>query len=110
MIASIKRARAFKIENKTRERRRELRGEVTSALLKRMNQGPPAHVLTKMSDEERRVDRVVREVSVGGYSGKIKAEEQAKRRNRALSAREGLSGVPGTGTGTGTPGNESVPV
>jgi len=99
MIATIKRARTFKIENKTRERQRELRGEITNRLVKRMNQGPPAHILTKMSDEERHLDWVIREVSLGGYSGKIKAGEKARRRNMAISTRRVSPDVSGTGTG-----------
>lgn len=88
MLASIKRARTFKIENKTRERQRELRGEITNRVLKRMRQGPPAHVLQRMSAEERQIDRVMREVSLGGDSGRIKVEERAKRRNKTLSTRD----------------------
>ena len=88
MISTIKRARTYKIENKTRERERERRGEITSRVRRRMRQGPPAHVLATMSEEERRVDGVMREVSLGGYSGRVKAEEKAKRRRQDVSARE----------------------
>lgn len=72
MLKTIKAARLFKIENKTREREREGRGEMTKRVIQRMRQGPPAHILAKMSKEEKRLDRIAREVSWGGYSGKVK--------------------------------------
>ena len=72
MLETIKAAHRFKIENKTRERRREGRGEITNRVLQRMRQGPPAHILARMNKEEKRLDRIAREVSWGGYSGKMK--------------------------------------
>lgn len=91
MIASIKRARSYKIENKTREHRRELRGEVTKRVVERIKQGPPAHVLHKMNDKERHIDKVMREVSRSGYSGRVKAEVREKRRRKTLSMRAGAT-------------------
>ncbi|KAG8854363.1 hypothetical protein FRB91_003607 [Serendipita sp. 411] len=82
MIGLIKNARKVKLANKTRERQRELRGEITNRALKRMRQGPPAHILTKMSEEEKRLDKVAREVSRGGYSGSIKRQRRKKDRRR----------------------------
>lgn len=82
MIARIKAARTAKIANKTRERQRELRGEVTKRSIKRLQQRPPPHILQKMTEEEKFGDRVMREVSLGGYSGRIKA--QAKDKDRSM--------------------------
>lgn len=72
MIASIKRARREKVENKTRERLRQRKGELTNQSLKLMRKRPPAHILVKMSAREQFEDRVRRERSIGGFSGKIK--------------------------------------
>jgi hypothetical protein len=69
----IKQARREKIANKTRELERERRGEVIARTIKRRNKGPPAHVLSRMSDEERRLDKIARSsVSEVGYVGLVK--------------------------------------
>lgn len=73
MIDMVKRARRCKVENKTRERRRERRGEILMRTLKRMRKRPPPHVAVKMSAEQLRDDAIMREVSQGGYSGRVKA-------------------------------------
>ena len=72
MTEMIKEARREKIRNKTRERERERRGEVLKSTLKRMRQGPPAHILSLMTPEQKRLDKVVRRVSVVGYTGLMK--------------------------------------
>ncbi|TFK91849.1 hypothetical protein K466DRAFT_481813 [Polyporus arcularius HHB13444] len=72
MLEAIKEARREKIRNKTREGERERRGEMTNRLSKRMRQGPPAHVLALMTDEQRRMDRVARGASEVGYVGHVK--------------------------------------
>jgi hypothetical protein len=86
MIALVKAARTAKIVNKTRQRQRELRGEVTKRARKRLQKRPPPHRLEKMTEEEKLEDRVMREVSWGGYSGRIKA--QAKEKHRMTGARK----------------------
>ncbi|TFK39489.1 hypothetical protein BDQ12DRAFT_57975 [Crucibulum laeve] len=72
MLAAIAAAKREKIVNKTRERERERRGEILRSTLRRKRQGPPAHILTKMTPEERAMDNVVRTVSEGGYVGQVK--------------------------------------
>ena len=73
MIDMVKQARRGKVENKTRERQRERRGEILSKTLKKMRKRPPPHVAIKMSAEHLRDDATLREVSQGGYSGRVKA-------------------------------------
>jgi hypothetical protein len=73
MIDMVKQARRRKIENKTRERQRERRGEILTKTLKKMRKRPPPHFLIKMSAEQLRDDAIMREVSQGGYSGQVKA-------------------------------------
>ncbi|KAF8334247.1 uncharacterized protein EI90DRAFT_2970660 [Cantharellus anzutake] len=68
LLERIKDARRNLINNKTRERERERRGEVLMATLRRMRQGPPPHVLTRMSEKDKREDKILREVGAGGYS------------------------------------------
>jgi hypothetical protein len=72
LLDAIKQARREKIANKTRELDRERRGEILARTIDRRNQGPPAHVLTRMTREERRMDRVVRSVSEVGYVAQVK--------------------------------------
>lgn len=72
MLEAIKEARREKIRNKTREKQRERRGEMTNHLLKRMRQGPPAHVLALMTEKQRRMDRIARGASEVGYVGQVK--------------------------------------
>lgn len=72
ILAAIKRARHEKVVNKTRERERERRGEVLRQTIRRRNRGPPAHVLARMTREEKHMDKVVRNVSEVGYVGRVK--------------------------------------
>ena len=72
MLAAIKRARHEKVVNKTGERERERRGEVLRQTIRRRNKGPPAHVLARMTPEEKHMDKVVRSVSEVGYVGQVK--------------------------------------
>ena len=74
MLAAIKEARREKIRNKTRERERWRRGEVTNRLRKLMNKGPPAHVLSRMTEEQRRMDRIARSPSEVGYVAQVKRQ------------------------------------
>jgi len=82
LLEQIRAARREKPLNKMRERLRLLRGEVLPATkarsavtrMKRRShvKGPPAHVLARMTPEQKRLDRVMREPSEGGYSGMVK--------------------------------------
>ncbi len=71
-ISTLKRARTERIRNHTYERQRELRGELTSRLRKRMLQGPPAPVVAQWGEKERLEDRTVRGGGWGGYAGEVK--------------------------------------
>ncbi|KAG8215997.1 hypothetical protein J3R82DRAFT_7988 [Butyriboletus roseoflavus] len=66
------RARRQKIRYKTQQYARERAGEVFPTTLARMRQGPPAHVLAKMTPEERRADKIVRGPSEAGYTAAVK--------------------------------------
>jgi len=72
LLERIKAARRNLISNKTREREREREGEMVMATFRRIRQGPPAHVLTRMSEKEKRKDKIMREVGAGGYSKWVK--------------------------------------
>ena len=65
-------ARRRKIRYKTRQYARERAGEVFPSTLVRMRRGPPAHVLTKITPEERGTERVLRNPSEAGYTAVVK--------------------------------------
>jgi hypothetical protein len=67
MLAAIKQARRDKILNKTRQLERERRGEILPSTIHRRNKGPPAHILSKMTPEQRKLDKIARHVSEVGY-------------------------------------------
>ncbi|GJE88826.1 LYR motif-containing protein [Phanerochaete sordida] len=82
MLEQIKAARTAKIENKTRERQRERRGEVLQRTLNRANKGPPPHVIALMSPRRRYYDKVARSsITEVGYVGKIKKKLGFKLKN-----------------------------
>ena len=91
MLRQIKAARQEKVRNKTNEYNRESRGEVTNRTIYRRQQGPPAHILAKMTPEERHLDRVSRSsVSEVGYVGMVKRKLGWKLRNpEAWKAEDG---------------------
>lgn len=68
----MKEARRERIRNKTKERAREIRGEMTRSLCRRLRQGPPAHVLSHMSPEQQRLDQFARHPSEVGYTALAK--------------------------------------
>ncbi|KAI8994218.1 hypothetical protein BD414DRAFT_436884 [Trametes punicea] len=72
LLEQVKAARREKVANKTRERERERRGEMTNRLRKQMRQSPPAHILVKMSARQRRMDAIARGASEVGYVAKVK--------------------------------------
>ncbi|KII86734.1 hypothetical protein PLICRDRAFT_55645 [Plicaturopsis crispa FD-325 SS-3] len=74
LLEKVKAARTAKIKNKTRENKRERRGEITNRTIWRRNKGPPAHVLQHMSPKQKEMDRVVRSTSEVGYVGMIKRQ------------------------------------
>lgn len=74
LLNRVKEARREKIRNKTRERERERRGEILQSTVNRMNQGPPAHVLSKMTPAQRMRDRVLRGPGEAGFAGRMKRE------------------------------------
>lgn len=88
LLDMVKEARREKIRNKTRERERERRGEILHSTIRRMNKGPPAHVLSKMSPEQRRKDRISRGSSEAGYAGRVKREAGMKLRDDLSWRRE----------------------
>jgi len=88
MLDAIKQARREKIANKTRERERERRGEILRRTVLRRNKGPPAHVLRRMTEEERKMDKVVRSVSEVGYVAQVKRKLGFKLRDPELWKRE----------------------
>lgn len=72
LLDQMKAARRERIRNKTHERAREMRGEMTRSLCRRLRQGPPAHVLGGMSAEQRRLDQFARHPSEVGYTALAK--------------------------------------
>ena len=72
LLQAIKAARREKVANKTRERERERRGELTANLARRMRQRPPPHRLQQMSPRQRRMDAISRGASEVGYVGLVK--------------------------------------
>ncbi|GJJ11746.1 hypothetical protein Clacol_005984 [Clathrus columnatus] len=78
LLAQVKEARREKIRNKTREKRREQRGEILNHTIGRMRQGPPAPLLALMTDEEKKIDRLIRSPSEGGYTGMMKRKAGVK--------------------------------
>ncbi|KAF8149379.1 hypothetical protein B0H34DRAFT_667715 [Crassisporium funariophilum] len=96
LLESIIEARREKIRNKTREKERERSGEILKTTLRRQQQGPPAHILAKMSPERRKMDKVARSLSEVGYVALVKRRlkmplkdpeaglESGEKRNRPL--------------------------
>lgn len=78
---AVKEARKELIANKTRELERERRGEILPRTIKRRRKGPPAHILAKMTAEEKEMDRVVRNVSEVGYVAMMKRKMGMKMRD-----------------------------
>jgi hypothetical protein len=81
MLEAIKQARRDKILNQTRQLERERRGEVLPRTIRRRNKGPPAHILAKMTEEQKKMDKLVRHVSEVGYVGMAKRKMGHKLRN-----------------------------
>ncbi|KAI0753884.1 hypothetical protein BC629DRAFT_1716989 [Irpex lacteus] len=102
LIEKIQEAQHERHFNKLRERRREFKGEVLKRTIERANKGPPAHVLSKMTEEEKRLDEIARSnVSEVGYVGyakmkrgwKLKEEDPWKREDGPKEKQEELKAV-----------------
>ncbi|KAI6115339.1 hypothetical protein EDD16DRAFT_1482905 [Pisolithus croceorrhizus] len=84
MLDAARRARKRKVANKTREKEREARGLYSKSTIKRMQQGPPAHVLAKMTPEQRKLYRIALGPSEGGYTAAVKLKLGMKLRKPDL--------------------------
>ncbi|KAI6145213.1 hypothetical protein BKA82DRAFT_4171063 [Pisolithus tinctorius] len=89
MLRAARRARQRRVANKTREREREARGLYSELTITRMRQGPPAHVLAKMTPEQRKHYRIALGPSEGGYAAAVKLKLGMKLRKPDLSKLEG---------------------
>ncbi|KAG6380117.1 hypothetical protein JVT61DRAFT_8204 [Boletus reticuloceps] len=78
LLLSGVRARHQKTQYRARRHVRERAGEVFPSTLARIRQGPPAHVLAKMTPEERRSDKIVRSPSEAGYTASVKMKMRRK--------------------------------
>lgn len=81
LLDQLKSARKERILNKTKERLRESRGEITPSLLKKLRKGPPASVLSKMSPMQRFLDKVARSPSEVGFVAVAKRKLKRGMRN-----------------------------
>ncbi|KAJ7902558.1 hypothetical protein B0H14DRAFT_3707585 [Mycena olivaceomarginata] len=87
LAATLRAARREKVANKTRKQR----GEILRCTVKRARQGPPAHVLVRMTAAERCADQIIRGVGEAGYVGMVKRQMGVKLRDggRALARENG---------------------
>ncbi|THG98809.1 hypothetical protein EW026_g3451 [Hermanssonia centrifuga] len=81
MLDQIAKARQFKFRNKAREFERECRGEVLPRTIARRNKRPPAHILARMTEKQKRWDKITRNVSEVGYVAYVKQKLGFKLRN-----------------------------
>jgi hypothetical protein len=72
MLQAVRAAKREKIRNKTREKDRARRGVWNTRTLKRMRQGPPAHIMVKLSAKNALRDKIIRSPSEVGYVAKMK--------------------------------------
>ncbi|KAL0580756.1 hypothetical protein V5O48_001221 [Marasmius crinis-equi] len=101
LVAQTKQARRDKVENKTKERERERRGEVLPRTLRRQRKGLPAHLLTKLTKDQINKELIVqRSPAEVGYVGQLKQEKGWKLRTpkEGVSSGETWSVVDGTWT------------
>ena len=90
LIETIEAARRNKARNKAKEHRREASGLILRKTLERASKGPPAHVLSKMTEEEKRLDRIARSsVSKVGYVGYAKMKLGWKMKRDPFKAEDG---------------------
>ena len=74
MLELIREARRERVRNRTREHERDRRGLLSKSALRKANKGPPARVLVRMSEWEKKADKVSRGVSEVGYIAMVKAQ------------------------------------
>jgi hypothetical protein len=73
LLSQLKAARREKVANKTRERERQMRGEVLSATRRQSRLGFPAHALAPWDPETRKANLIARRsTSKVGYVGQVK--------------------------------------
>jgi len=72
MYEAVMDARKEKIRNKTRERERARRGIWNERILRRIRKGPPAHVMSEMTERIAHRDKIARYPSEVGYVAQIK--------------------------------------
>ncbi|KAF9442116.1 hypothetical protein P691DRAFT_739227 [Macrolepiota fuliginosa MF-IS2] len=72
LLDQLKAARKERVLNKTKEHLRELRGEITPSLLRKLRKGPPASVLSKMTTRQRLLDKIARNPSEVGFVAIVK--------------------------------------
>ena len=65
------------------------RGEVTARTLRRKRGAPPPHVLARMTDEQKALDKVARGVSNVGYTGMVKHRLGAKSKEESWNVEDG---------------------
>ncbi|KAJ2915898.1 hypothetical protein MD484_g4522, partial [Candolleomyces efflorescens] len=95
LFATLSAARKYKLENKTRERERERRGVITKKTLDRARGMPPAHLLVKLTEEQKEVDRIVRLPGEAGYVGAVKRKAGVKLRDDVTWRKEEEAGERG---------------
>lgn len=95
LFATLSAARKYKTENKTREKERQRRGVITKKTLERARGGPPAHLLVRMTEERKEVDKIVRLPSEAGYVGAVKRRVGVKLRDDVSWRLEGDAGEEG---------------
>jgi hypothetical protein len=73
LLSQLKAARREKVANKTRERERQMRGEVLSATRRQSRVGFPAHALARWDPEASKANLIARRsTGVAGYVGQVK--------------------------------------
>jgi len=87
MVETIIQARRDKILNKTHERTRQLRGEITPKTMERLRKRPTTHASRIMSPTRRRLDEISRSPSEVGYVGMVKRKLGFKLRNNDVAKR-----------------------
>lgn len=74
LLRQLNEVKREKIANKTRERARERAGEILPVTVRRALKGPPAHILSRMTEEEKEEDKLMRRsITQVGYIGMLKA-------------------------------------
>lgn len=83
VLEAARQARKRKLAYRTERKMRERAGEVLPSTLERRRKAPPAHVLARMSEREKREDAAMRSLSEVGYVGMLKARYGRRMRDEA---------------------------